>query len=69
MTINPNTPCQFFLWEEIGAPGKKHNFPQSVREFFPRAIKIFDTGIEPMTSMVGSRCLNNRANEAPFVGQ
>ena len=36
--FNPNPPCQLFPWEETGEPGEN---PQ-----------MFDTGLEPMTSVV-----------------
>ena len=41
LTINPNPPCQLFLWKETGAPGE--NFRLSVDKLFPpRAPKPYN---------------------------
>ena len=40
LTIYPNPPCQLSLWEETGEHGEN-----------PSDIRLFDTGLEPMTSV------------------
>ena len=51
-------PVKFFLWEETGEPEKTHDFRQSVDRTLPTCDQMLDTGLEPMTSVVGGRRLD-----------
>ena len=62
LTINPNQPCQLSLWEETGEPGENPRLSAaSVWRTLPTCDQMFDTRLEPTTSVVGGRHLDDWA--------
>ena len=65
LTINPYPPpCQLSLWEETGEPGENPRLSAECWRTLPTCDQMFDTGFEPMTSVVGGRRLDGWATEA-----
>ena len=59
--ILAHPPSQLSLWEETGEPGENPRLSVECWQTLP----TLDTGIEPMTSVVGGRRLDDWATEAP----
>ena len=66
LTINPNPACQLSLWEETGEPGENPRLSAECWRTLPTCDQMFDTGLEPMTSVVGGGRLDDWATEAPI---
>ena len=64
LTNNPNPPCQLSLWEELG---ENPRLSVECWQTLPTCDQRLDTGIEPMTSVVGGRRYDDFATEAPKV--
>ena len=55
LTINSHPPCQLSLWDETEEPGENLR----LSAVLTMCDQMFDTGLEPMTTMVGGRRLDD----------
>ena len=62
--IYSNPPCQLSLWEETEEPGENPRLSVECWQTLPTCDQMFDTGLEPMTSVVGGRRLDDWATKA-----
>ena len=67
--INPNPPCQLSLREENGEPGENPRLSAEFWQTLPTCDQMIDTVLEPMTSVVGGRRLDDWATEAPLAAK